>query len=554
MAFVNIPEVTDDAVIDLALDTIAKGKQALVFVNSKRSAEKTAEDIARQIKTTQLTELGDVMLNALPKPTKQCERLSNCIKKGVAFHHAGLVHKQKDTIEDEFRSGRVKVICCTPSLAYGVSTPAFRTIIKDLRRYGNSGLVWIPVLEYQQQAGRAGRPEWGDTFGEAICIAANDNAKAEIVDRYVNGEVEEIYSKLAVEPVLRTYILSLIATGFIKDSKELLDFFSKTFYAHQFKDMAKIRNIISRMTKLLVRFRFIDKKGENEKDVFSDDESDEDFVSASNLDDQNQDADRDYDNEFVSGDRLDKNETIQYHATLVGQRVAQLYIDPLTANYLITNIRKDKKRNVISFLQLVSHTLELRPLLNVKSKEIDDVNEFLLKNNEFILETEPEMYEDEHDEFLCSIKTTMFFYDWINEKDEEFLLEKYNIRPGEIKVKLDIADWLLYSLEELCRLLKMQKIVTDIVKLRLRLEFGVKEELLGLLKLKGIGRVRARKLFFNKIKTIEDVKKADLMKLMQILGRKIAIDIKEQVGEKVDPDEVQVKENKRKGQVSLKDY
>ncbi len=88
--------------------------------------------------------------------------------------------------------------------------------------------------------------------------------------------------------------------------------------------------------------------------------------------------------------------------------------------------------------------------------------------------------------------------------------------------------------------------------MRLRLKYGVKEELLPLLKLKGIGRVRARAMYRNKIKSLGDVKKADISKLVQILGRKIAIDVKKQVGEDIDKEKVP--ERKRKGQISLKDW
>ncbi|MBA3064112.1 hypothetical protein FP803_01605 [Candidatus Woesearchaeota archaeon] len=99
---------------------------------------------------------------------------------------------------------------------------------------------------------------------------------------------------------------------------------------------------------------------------------------------------------------------------------------------------------------------------------------------------------------------------------------------------------------------EIREIIKDIVKLRLRIKYGVKEELLTLLKLKNIGRVRARKLYFNKIKTIGDVKKAELGTLVQILGKNIALDVKEQVGQSFK--NIKVKENKRKGQISLKDY
>ena len=57
----NITAETGNAALDLALDTLKLGKQALVFVNTKKSAEKTAEDIARKIKTEskELLELSE---------------------------------------------------------------------------------------------------------------------------------------------------------------------------------------------------------------------------------------------------------------------------------------------------------------------------------------------------------------------------------------------------------------------------------------------------------------------------------------------------------------
>src|SRR3989344_8177718 len=147
MKSLKIEEKSDNAVLNIALDTIKIGKQALVFAGTKKSAEKTAEEISKKIKVNNeiLDKLSDDALSALSKPTKQCERLALCLKKGIAFHHAGLVQKQKSIIEDNFRSGNVKIICCTPTLAYGVDLPAYRVILKDLRRYTVHGLSWIPA-------------------------------------------------------------------------------------------------------------------------------------------------------------------------------------------------------------------------------------------------------------------------------------------------------------------------------------------------------------------------------------------------------------------------
>ena len=513
----NIPHETDNDALNIALDTIKINKQALIFVNAKRSAEKTAEDIAKKIKaeSEELKKLSEDILKALSRPTKQCERLACCIKKGIAFHHAGLVAKQRELIEDNFRNGLIKIICCTPTLAYGLDLPAFRAIIKDLRRYSQRGLAFIPVLEFLQMAGRAGRPKF-DSFGEAIAIANTDAEKNKIYEMYILGKPEDIFSKLAVEPVLRTYLLSLIAANFTRSKKEIIEFFSKTFWAYQFTDMDKLERIIMKMLDLLAEWEFIMKEGEDFK-------------------------------------RADESDDFKVKATIIGKRVAELYIDPLTAYFFICCLREasDKKLSDFSFLQMISHTLETRPLLRVRVKEYDKIQEKLVIESNFLLEKEPSMYEPEYEEFLNSVKTATMFYDWINEKEEEFLLEGYNIRPGELKVKLNIADWLLYSSEELSKLLHFKSLIKEIIKLRLRLRDGVKEELLPLLKLEQIGRVRARKLYRNKIKDIADVKKVRLEILEQILGKKIAFTVKKQVGEEVKV----VPERKRKGQISLlRDY
>jgi len=329
----KIQSITSDSAINLALDTISIKKQALIFTNTKRSAEKTAEEIANKIKETskELEELSEQILKVLSRPTKQCERLSKCIKKGIAFHHAGLTHKQKELIEDNFRKGVIKIISCTPTLAYGLDLPAFRAIMKDLRRYGHHGLQWIPTLEYLQMAGRAGRPKF-DKYGEAVAVVSTKEARKEITERYIKGEPEEIFSKLAVEPVLRTYILSLIAADFVKTERDMIKFFSKTFWAYQYKDMSKLSSIIRRMLGLLEEFEFI--KSEEKQE----------FESAAEM------------------------YNYSYEPTLIGKRVAELYIDPLTAHYLIESIEKatKKKLNEFSFLQVISHTLEIRPLLRVR--------------------------------------------------------------------------------------------------------------------------------------------------------------------------------------------
>ena len=211
-----------DSIINLIVDTLKKKKQVLIFVNAKRSAEKVALDIARflerkkklslNLDLAKLKTLSNELVSFLERPTVQCLRLGEAIKYGVCFHHSGLLSEQRELLERSFREGYVKVIVATPTLAAGVDLPAYRVIIRDLKRYSRGRSVYIPIMEYMQQAGRAGRPKY-DTVGEAIIVVSSQSERDKAVNDYINGMPEDIYSKLAVEPILRTFVLSLIASN-----------------------------------------------------------------------------------------------------------------------------------------------------------------------------------------------------------------------------------------------------------------------------------------------------------------------------------------------------
>ncbi|MBN2880948.1 hypothetical protein JXM83_02745 [Candidatus Woesearchaeota archaeon] len=499
-----VESLTKSSTINIAIDTLKKKKQAIVFVASKASAEKQAMDISKSVKLNQYSDdeviyfenLSEKILHALSNPTTQCKRLSECIKKGIAFHHSGLTSEQRSLIEDSFRENKIRIICSTPTLAAGLDLPAFRTILNSLKRYGNYGMSYIPVMEYKQMAGRAGRPGKED-YGEAIIIATNEKQKEEIKTLFIDGEVEDIQSKLAVEPVLRTYLLSLISTGIVKTKKQIFSFFGKTFWAHQFNDTDYLHMIIEKMIFLLKELKFIETEKNSEK-------TDSYFKSADKIIDES------------------------YKPTKLGARVSQLYLDPLTANQIIQMISKleelkqNDKLHDISYVQMICSTLEMRPYIRLKNKDWNDVQDKLIELREHLVQKEPELYEDEYDDFFDQFKTALMLLDWINESTEQQILDKFQIRPGEIKFKTDNADWILYSAVEIAKIIEKKDIISDLEKVRIRVKNGVKAELLSLLKIKGIGRVRARRLFAHGFRTSDDVNKINSDELKKILGEKTA--------------------------------
>ncbi len=482
-------------------NTINMKKQALYFVATRKYTESLAENLGKfnqnfleRNEKKELAKLSDEVKNVLEVPTKQCRKLADCVKSGTAFHHAGLLYKQKKLIEDSFKKGLLRCIIATPTLAYGVNLPAFRVIIRDLRRYyAGFGSRFIPVLEYKQFAGRCGRPDY-DEWGESVLIAKSEDEAQELTDKYILGEPEEIRSKLAFDPVLRMQTLALIASNFIKTEDALMKFFEKTFFAYQYGDASEINSKLEEILEMLVKFEFITR----------------------------------HDDKLMP--------------TKIGKRVSELYIDPFTAHHIIECLGRavKSKPDTFSYLHMITNTLEMRPLLSVGNKDFEEINNVIATKK--FLEKVPQDWDLEYDNFLKSVKTTLMFQNWIDESTEDQLMTRFRVAPGELWTRLNNADWLLYSSQELALLLGYKKLLSELRKARVRIKYGVKEELIPLVRLQQIGRVRARKLFNAGLKNISDLKKIPLSSLERIVGSKVAAIIKKQLGEKVEEikDEKQV--------------
>jgi|TARA_B100001964_G_scaffold245797_1_gene336389 helicase len=479
-------------IINLVLETIKDGDQGLIFVNTRRSAERVSLDASKEtskfLKKTEsnkLKRLSKLVKGSLEESNKISIRLSKALEGGSAFHHAGLSSKQRKIIEDGFKDNLIKVIVATPTLAAGVNLPARRVVIRDYTRYDvNLGRIKIPILEYKQQAGRAGRPKY-DEYGEAVLIARTADERSLLLDNYILGVPEDISSKLAVESTLRTHVLAVIAMDFCNSFYSVVDFFSKTFFVHQ-----------------------------NEPSIL------EDFIQ--NI------------LEFLVNQGLCKMDKEMIIATKFGKRVSELYIDPISAITLRDGMFQAQKKTTINFslLHLLSSVTEMGRLY-LRKKDYDGcVKEAYQNEKYFLVEmpnqlAEPWIFED----FLTQVKSSMFFQDWINEKNEDYLFNKYNLGQGDIRVKVNLADWILYSAYEIGLLFKFSKL-KDILILRNRIRYGVKDNILDLVSLRNIGRARARKLYNADYKTLSDLKIAreeDLARV-PLVGRKIAESIKKQLG------------------------
>ncbi len=470
----KIVSIGDHPMEYLVNDTLNNEKQAIIFVSTRRSAEVEARRIAELIKnpmSKELDELAKRILNVLSTPTEQCKKLANTVRHGAAFDHAGLVAEQKNIIENAFRDGLIKFIVSTPVLSYGVSLPAFRVIIRDIKRFSEAfGMNYISRMDYFQMAGRAGRLGH-ENYGESIIISKK-NEKDRIIDMYIYGEPEEVYSKLAVEPVLRMHALSLISSELVRNFRDLVNFFSKTFFYYQYGDKKAIEEKLEKIVHLLAQRKFI--KIENESS----------FAPAINF-----------------------GKNFDLVPTRIGKRISELYIDPESAWKII----QSKPKNEFDVLMTINSCVEMRPLIRIKKD--DDIEELIQNYNV----KPPDVWDIEYEKFIKVFKTSLMFEDWMSERSENYIVKKYSIRPGDLYTKLLSADWMLYSSVELYKILRKTDCANIANKTRMRVKYGVKEELLPLVKVKWIGRVKARKLFSNGVHSAHDIKG---LTVRRILGEK----------------------------------
>ncbi|MEM3227205.1 MAG: helix-hairpin-helix domain-containing protein, partial [Thermoplasmata archaeon] len=110
------------------------------------------------------------------------------------------------------------------------------------------------------------------------------------------------------------------------------------------------------------------------------------------------------------------------------------------------------------------------------------------------------------------------------------IIYRYVIGPGDIHSKVEIAEWLLYSYLELGRV-ERYKHLENVKELWERVKYGTSRELIPLTEIKGVGRVRARRLYDAGFIDLQAIKNASVEDLARIpgIGLSLANSIKKQV-------------------------
>jgi Sec63 Brl domain/Helicase conserved C-terminal domain len=160
---------------------------SIIFCHSKLDTENLADSLAIAYNIGKRENHCATMASN----AKQA-RLQRVLLYGIGFHHAGLESEDRKLVESHFRTGKIKVLCATSTLAMGVNLPAHLVVIKGTKAWRGScnGYQDIDDATLLQMIGRAGRPGF-DTSGTAVIMTDNDSkTKYERIAKDGNGEAK----------------------------------------------------------------------------------------------------------------------------------------------------------------------------------------------------------------------------------------------------------------------------------------------------------------------------------------------------------------------------
>ncbi|MBZ9571156.1 DEAD/DEAH box helicase [Methanobrevibacter sp. TMH8] len=444
----------NEVVVKIVEKAIEDNSQALSFVSTRLYTESLASYVAGKIKRKvtpdqkkKFKEVAEAILDVPKKkgsrPTSTCLKLAESAENGAVFHHAGLFNEQKEIIEDEFRAGNLLMIAATPSLMYGVNLPSRSVIIRDYTRWTSQGPQSIPVFDYEQMSGRAGRPQYDDV-GFSYLIAKSLDEAYDLQDRYLHGEVEATNSKLIEnKDAIYKQIIAQIASNLSKNPEEIQNFFKMTFYGYQMNNNPSMA-------------------------LFADDSLKFEIESAL---------------EFLLLNGIIQATPSGLNATPLGNLIAK-------SNYAVETAVKLKEYatqiDEIDINQLIYHLSSSPdlPLISFKTrKSKDPVREMMSQKGLFAVNVgNPEA-------------TTVALLEWIDERNEYEIENAYNVYSASTRRSAYEASLLVKFLKNIFETLGKYNFSKDLDYLSARLYYGVKEDLIPLvLGVKRLGRKRARAL------------------------------------------------------------
>ena len=229
----------------------------IYFVFARRRTEYLAQELSRYDflnanEKNQITHLFNGLCKRFNLDNEpSAKELYPLVKRGIAYHHAGMLPTLKEAIEQLFTSRLLKVIFTTETFALGINMPARAVAFDALKKFNGRFTDYLKTRDFFQMAGRAGRRGMDKQGFVYMRIDPRDCDQNEI-KRIIYGKPESIKSQLN-----NSY--ATILNLYEKYNEDILEIYPFSFHSFQSNkhNRKQARDLIKAKISLLKESEYI---------------------------------------------------------------------------------------------------------------------------------------------------------------------------------------------------------------------------------------------------------------------------------------------------------
>lgn len=224
-------EKRHDLILAAVDELVRRGEQVLAFLPDRASTVSFARLLADRVRLPALEAAIDELREQ--EETHARDALLEVLGSSVAFHNADLSPEERHVVERHFRSGAIRALFSTSTLAMGMNLPVKNVVLDGkrwqyLRRYGRWSLEDISKSEYENMSGRAGRLAFTSDFGRSILVTSSPFEADVWLRCYAGGDFEDIVPTLKDAP-LENHVVNLLASGMARSREGLRELLLSSF-------------------------------------------------------------------------------------------------------------------------------------------------------------------------------------------------------------------------------------------------------------------------------------------------------------------------------------
>ncbi len=408
---------------------------------------------------------------------RRCEILSSFLKsRGIrsSYHHAGLSHRKRRSVEDRFRKLETDVLIATGTLEMGLNMPARQVVIYDTQFFDGSRFSPLSVNTVWQRAGRAGRPGLDENGEVVLLLACWDKSSV----HYPSGKFENIASNLNDDSALAEQIIAEIGSGLCRTHTQLNRALNHSLASFQGKTMPIHKMVVE-------------------------------MISAGML-------------KCIEKDTEKNIGQARLSATALGKIITRRLLTPSTVIAVREFLNLFPEFTYFDILFTLALTPDFEPVVPVDFEELSTLALMLDGTPSFVvpqLSSLRDIFEDPTGKrILSAVKTASMMLFWCENDDAETVAEEFSVYPFELFRIRETLDRLLSAAVAISHNVLSKENETDDGDAAQKNETTVRLELVRhmvvasippktaeLAFVKGIGPKWAKKLMLHGIRNIKEL-------------------------------------------------